>query len=383
MSTMGVTLTKQDVTRLLAEPSPEVRTEIAGKVADSLNDTSISPDEIALAQDIVRILARDVEVRVRAAVATGLRQSRALPHDVALKLAQDIDTVALPVLTESLVLNDDDLRHIIRLGSATKQLAIATRPNLTEGVSHELITAADAPVVATLLANKTARIADHSLERAVTRFSANDQVKLAMINRDALPLAVAERLVHMVSQELQAHLITRHALSPSVAADIILSSREQEILHLSLGASDEALRHTVAQMHQNGRLLPGLIFRALCTGDIAFFEAALAARADVPVGNAQVLIHDPSRRGLAALYAKAQMPETLYSVVRTAVEVVDETGFDGNERDLERFRARVISRVLTTIDDLDPVEADYLVAKLGSVLLHAPAPGAAVPEEVG
>jgi uncharacterized protein (DUF2336 family) len=380
---MAALLTKQDVTRLLAEPSPAVRTEIATKVAESLADMSISPEEIALAQDVVRILARDVEVRVRAAVANGLRQSRALPRDVAVKLAHDVDTVALPILTESLVLTEDDLRHIIRLGSASKQQAIATRPNLPEGVSHELITAADAPVVATLLANKTARIADHSLERAVTRFSANDQVKRAMIDRDALPLPVAERLVHMVSQELQAHLISRHALSPSVAADIILSSREQEILHLSLGASNESLRRTVTQMHQNGRLFPGLILRALCTGDIAFFEAALAARAEIPVVNAQVLIHDPSRRGLAALYEKAQMPETLYPVVRTAVEVVDETGFDGNERDLERFRARVISRVLTTVDDLDPIEADYLVAKLGSVLLHAPAPREVVAEPVG
>jgi uncharacterized protein (DUF2336 family) len=380
---MAASLTRQDVTRLLAEPSPAVRTEIAGKVAESLADMSITPEEIVLAQDIVRILARDVEVRVRAAVANGLRQSRAVPRDVALKLAHDVDTVALPILTESLVLTEDDLRHIIRLGSASKQRAIATRANLSEGVSHELITAADASAVATLLANKTARIADHSLERAVTRFSANDQVKLAMINRDALPLAVAERLVHMVSQELQAHLISRHALSPSVAADIILSSREQEILHLSLGASNESLRRTVSQMHQNGRLFPGLILRALCTGDIAFFEAALATRADIPVVNAQVLIHDPSRRGLAALYEKAEMPETLYPVVRTAVEVVDETGFDGNERDLERFRARVISRVLTTVDDLDPIEADYLVAKLGSVLLHAPVPQDAVTGPVG
>ena len=67
------------------------------------------------------------------------------------------------------------------------------------------------------------------------------------------------------------------------------------------------------------------------------------------------------------------MPPALYPAIRTAVEVVDETGFDGNERDLERFRARVISRVLTTVDDLDPVDVDYLVAKLGDVLLHAPA----------
>ena len=95
----------------------------------------------------------------------------------------------------------------------------------------------------------------------------------------------------------------------------MLNSREQEIVHLSLGASDGSLRRMVAQMHQNGRLTPGLIMRALCTGDIAFFEAAIAVRGDVPLGNAQVLIHDPSRRGLAALYAKAGMPESLYPVV--------------------------------------------------------------------
>ena len=60
---MAAPLTPNDVTRLMAEPSPEVRAEIAGKVAGTLNGDSISTEEVALAQDIVRILARDVEVR--------------------------------------------------------------------------------------------------------------------------------------------------------------------------------------------------------------------------------------------------------------------------------------------------------------------------------
>ncbi|MBS0641790.1 MAG: DUF2336 domain-containing protein [Proteobacteria bacterium] len=369
---MTAVLTQRDVTRLLAEPSPDVRAQIAEKVSATLSDTAIAPEEIALAQDIVRILARDVEVRVRASVAQNLRHARTLPRDVALKLAHDIDTVALPLLSDSLILTDDDLRQIIRLGSGAKQQAIAARPNLTEGISHVLITEAEAPAVATLMANPTAQIADHSLDHAVTRFANDERVKKAMVHRHALPLAVSERLVHMVSQELQSHLVKHHALPPAIAADIVLSSREQEIIHLSMGAANGSLRRMVVQMHQNGRLTPGLILRALCTGDIAFFEAALAIRGDVPLGNAQLLIHDRSRKGLAALYEKAGMPESLYPVVRTAVEVVDETSFDGNERDLERFRARVISRVLTAVDNLDPVEVDYLVAKLGSVLLHAP-----------
>jgi uncharacterized protein (DUF2336 family) len=132
----------------------------------------------------------------------------------------------------------------------------------------------------------------------------------------------------------------------------------------------------VAQMHRNGRLTPSLILRALCTGDVAFFEAAMAAKSDIPVDNAQTLIHESSRRGLEALYRKAAMPPALFGAVRAAVDVVDEIGFDGEPRDLERFRSRIITRVLTLVETVDPADADYLLDKLGDVLVQAPADGA-------
>ena len=157
----------------------------------------------------------------------------------------------------------------------------------------------------------------------------------------------------MVSKALQAHLVKAHDLAPATAADIVLTSREHAIIRLSLGASDDDLRQMVSQMQRNDRLTPSLILRALCTGDIAFFEAAMAARSDIPLENAQILIHEPSRRGLAALYRKAAMPEGLYGAVKAAVDVVDELEFDGEERDLERFRARVITRVLTLVETVD------------------------------
>jgi uncharacterized protein (DUF2336 family) len=190
--------------------------------------------------------------------------------------------------------------------------------------------------------------------------------------REKLPATVAERLVTMVSKALQTHLVRQHALAPQTAADIVLKSREHEIIRLSLGASDSDLRQMVSQMHRNGRLTPSLIMRALCTGDIGFFEAAMAIRGNIPVDNAQILIHDASRKGLEALYRKAEMPDSLYPAVRAAVDVVDETGFDGEARDLERFRSRVITRVLTLVDDVDSSDADYLLDKLGDVLVHSP-----------
>ncbi len=68
------------------------------------------------------------------------------------------------------------------------------------------------------------------------------------------------------------------------------------------------------------------------------------------------------------------MPANLYDAIRAAVDVVDETGFDGDARDLERFRARIITRVLTVTEAIEPADADYLVDVLGDVLEQT-APG--------
>ncbi|MDB5403593.1 MAG: hypothetical protein QOF70_7089 [Acetobacteraceae bacterium] len=369
---MASSLTAHDVARLMSEPSPDLRAELAEKVAADLSANGLTPAEVKLAQDIVRVLARDVEEKVRASLSRALRHSPNLPRDVARKLAEDIEFVSLPMLADSLVLTDQDLIEIVRLGSSIKQEAIASRPNLAETVSDALVTHGEEPAVVVLMANNSAKIAEATFHRAATRFANSDNVKEAMVLRETLPITVAERMVTMVSKALQAHLVKAHALAPATAANIVMTSREHAIIRLSLGASDEELRHMVAQMHRNGRLTPSLVLRALCTGDIAFFEAAMAAKSDVPLDNAQILIHEPSRRGLKALYRKAAMPEALFLAIQAAVDVVDELQFDGEPRDLERFRERVISRVLTLVETVDAADADYLLEKLGDVLVHAP-----------
>ena len=369
---MAASLSSYDVARLMAEPSADVRADLAGKVAADLSGQPLTQAEVKLGQEIVRILARDVEESVRASLSRGLRHSSNLPRDVARKLAEDVEFVSLPMLADSLVLTDEDLIDIVRNGSSLKQEAIASRPNLTETVTAELIDHAEEPAVTVLMGNNSAAIAEDKFNHALTRFASSTRVKEAMVLREKLPITVAERLVTVVSKALQAHLVKAHDLPAATAADVVMKSRENEIIRLSLGASEFDLRQMVAQMHRNGRLTPSLLLRALCTGDIGFFEAAMAAKSDVPLENAQILIHERSRRGLWALYRKAAMPEALYSAVQAAVEVVDETQFDGEARDLERFRSQVISRVLTQVESVDPADADYLVGKLGDVLVHAP-----------
>ncbi|MER2520460.1 MAG: DUF2336 domain-containing protein [Bdellovibrionales bacterium] len=365
---MTTTLTQADVAKLLAEPSPHVRAELAGKLAVEIDSPRLTETEVALAQDIVRAMVRDVEVSVRQALAQSLRKAARIPHDAALKLAQDIESVALPMLEHSQVLTDDDLAEIVRSGGASKQETIAGRPLVSEKVSEAIISSAGEKAVATLMENAGAKISDLSYNKAVDRFAQSDVVKEKMVKRDALPVTVAERLVTLVSESLKDYLVSHHELSPNVAANLVLQSRERTVINLSGGSSEEELEKLVTQMYRNKRLTPSIVLRALCMGDVSFFEVAMAVLANVPLINARILIHDAGRLGLKQLYLKTSLPQRLLPAVRVAIDVVHETPLDGGEHDRERYQARVIERVLTQYEDFASDDLDYLLDKLGDVI---------------
>jgi uncharacterized protein (DUF2336 family) len=368
---MATTLSQADVDRLLTDSSAQMRADVAAKLGRDIDSPNLTDTELRTAQDIIRIMAKDVEVTVRIALSKNLRRASRLPHEVALSLAHDVEAVALPILTHSLVLTDEDLVDLVRRGSPTKQAAIAGRPEVSEPVSAALVTRGDEAAVTVLMRNAGARVSEQSLTYAIDRFPDSDGVKEGMVRREALPITVTERLVAMVSDKLCEYLVVHHKLSPSLATDIVLQTRERATLDLSNGIGGAHLEELVAQMYRNGRLTPTLVLRALCIGDMAFFEAAIAAMAAVPVENARILIHDGGKRGFAAVYEKSGLSPDLFPAFRAATDVIDSTKFDGEPRDTERFRARVITRMLTQFEDFDPDDLDYLVAKLGDVLSPA------------
>ncbi len=362
---MTSTLTHADVAKLLAEPSPILRAELAGKLALEIENPELNAGEAALAQDIVRLMAKDVEASVRQALASNLRNARNLPHDVAVKLANDIESVALPIIQHSQVLTDADLISIVKSGASSKQEIVAGRVGVSESVSEALVVSGGEKAVARLMENPTAQITESSMNKAVDRFADNDMVKEKIVQRPALPPAITERLVTMVAENMRDYLVAHHQVSPDIATDIVLQSRERTLVGLTGKSSVEELEKLIVQMHSNGRLTPSIVIRALCMGDVAFFEMAIAVMANVPVVNARILIHDAGQLGLKSLYEKAGMPKELMSAIRLAIEVVHETEMTGEDHDREKYRAKVIERVLTRGDELGDDNVEYLLDKLG------------------
>lgn len=357
-------LSHADVQRLLTDPSADTRAAVATKVARNI-DAELSEGERRLAEEIVRAMAQDASRTVREALSASVKTSKHLPHDVAMRLAKDIDEVALPILEFSEVLTDADLIDIVRTTNEGKQQAVARRDGLSGEVSEALVDTDNPAVVKELVSNRTAAISESTLDRVVDRFGEIEAIQSPLAHRDSLPLTVAERLVARASDSLRDHLMAKHDLSANTVTDLLLAARERATMGLADGVDDDdRLSSLVDQLAKGGRLSPSLILRSLCMGDTKFFEFALARLANIPPMNAGVLIHDSGGLGFKSLYGKAGLPERLFSAFRTAVSVAEETDFGGADYNRHRFARTMLERILTQSEGQDNEDTEFLLRKL-------------------
>jgi len=368
---MNKKLSKEDVEKLLADPSVDTRAETAAKIASDFGAGALNDTEVEVAQEIFRIMVKDAEVRVREALSQNLKENPLLPHDVAVNLANDVDTVALPVLRFSDVLTDADLVEIVRSQGQEKLKAIAGRSAVSETVSEALVETHDEETVAALVANEGAEISETAFQKVVDEFGDKENIQVAMVHRPSLPVTVSERLVTMVSEHLKEELATRHELDADLATDLILQSRERATISLSSESSEAELQRLIDQLYDNGRLTPSIVLRALCVGDMNFYEFAMAKLTGASLANIRMLIHDSGTLGLKGAYQKAGLPMAQFPAVRAAIDVAAEMDYDGREQDRERYSRRMIERILTQYGELgvelESDDLEYLLAKMNEL----------------
>src|SRR3954463_1568973 len=160
--------------RILADDECEdVRAELAAKIARLMPGLSQreSSHVVALTIETLETLARDATVRVRAILAEEIKYLNCIPKQIALHLAQDVESiVAAPILEYSPLLSDADLIEIIACGQVQEVLtAIAKRKPVSEPVSDMLVQSLNVPAVAMLLVNPDARIRKETMDRIIDR----------------------------------------------------------------------------------------------------------------------------------------------------------------------------------------------------------------------
>ena len=368
MGTTRAALTDVDLRTLMKGATADERAVAAHKLCRTIDREELTGEDRAVAADILRVMAADAAELVRRALAVTLKASDVIPHDVALKLARDVESISLPMLNFSPVFSDDDLSEIIRLGGPVRQLAIAKRPQLSEKVTGAMVEYGSESAVETTIANDNASFSENVLQRALDRFEKSEQVLAAVAYRNTLPLAVTERLINMVGDQVRDHLLNHHALSPETALTIAMGAKERatvDIVDQAGRAADP--KAFAAHMHKVQRLSASLLLRSLAHGHMTFFECAIAELAGVPHHRTWLMIHDAGPLGLRAIYDRAGLPARLFAAFRAGVDTWHSMEFDGGLRDRERFQERMLQRFLTQPQGVARDDVDYLIDKMDRI----------------
>ena len=349
------------------------RPEMAAGLGDAFSSGSLSPSEQAVAIAVFERLAKDTEVDVRRALAEHVKSSPMLPRDIALRLAADIEVVALPILQTSPVLTDADLVAIIAAGSPAKSRTIAGRAVLSEMVSGALVDTGDRSVVEILLANDGAEISCTSYRSVLAAFAQDPAIQELLIERPSLPFAVRELLVTLVSKALQARIIERHGLPARLVEQLSRHGHERSLLQTLAGLrSGQEIEAAVTRLASKNALSPTLLLRILSAGLFEHFGAAIGLLARVPAARAQNALRKAGTPALLKLYERAKLPEHLEPAFQAVLEVILErrrTGHTGTDPEVEQ---RLVNDLVCAYRKLSPGSLESVICQLGQMTADNP-----------
>lgn len=365
LQTIRPQLTEGDILRLMRGETPEQRASVAHRLCRRIALDVLTDTEKGFAGEIIAILAEDAADLVRRTLAVTLRSSPILPREVALKLARDIEAVAVPILQESPVFSDEDLVELVLSVTAARQAAIASRHSVPTMLTEIISEHGAVEAVRALSSNEGAEWTDKAFDDTVRRFGRDEIVQAGLIRRDFIPAHIAEKMVSLVSGQLFDILVNRHEIPAQLAIDLAAGARERATVDLveQAGRSNDLARF-VSQINLNGRLSNSLIMRALCCGQMRFVEHALSELSGVAHQRVWLMIHDGGPLGLQAVFDRAGLPRKMLPAFKAAVTVFHDTEHDGGPNDRARFRARMIERVLTQFQAIPKEDLDYLLDKL-------------------
>ncbi len=340
------------------------RAEATGSLARAYLYSDLSPDDRAAAEGALIMLLDDPSPMVRSELARALAFSENAPPAVILGLAADQPDVASWVLEHSVLLVDADLVDAVATGCPEVQMAIANRADLPSSVSAAVAEVGAAEACLVLVENLQARIAQFSFDRIVARFGHLPVIRESMLVRADLPAATRQQLVAKVSETLVGLVTSRAWLDEGRAQRVAHEACEKATVTLAGASPHGEIRPLIRHLRESGQLTAGLVLRALLSGNVGFFEEALADLSGMALVRVSALVHDRGSSGFRAVFDRAELPASTYPAFREAVEAMREGGFVSDIGGATRLKRRMVERVLTRCADQEDVDIEPLMTLL-------------------
>ncbi|KQZ00430.1 hypothetical protein ASD45_05845 [Pseudolabrys sp. Root1462] len=330
----------------LRHASPGERAEATSALARAYLHSDLSPADLSAAEGAMIMLLDDPSPLVRGALAQVFASAQKAPPVVVHALAADQPDVAIPVLSRSPLLSDEDLVDLFATAQPDAQVAIASRAMLTSPLAAAIAEVGCAQACLTLLENPDASIAVFSVDRIVERFGHLSAIRESLMDRDDLPMATRQALLAKLSQTLAGFVTARHWLGSEHAEYAAREACEKATVALAADTPYEEISELMRHLRQSGQLTAGMVLRALLSGNVVLFEEALAELTGMPIERVSAYIQDKHISGFRAIYAKAGLPDTAYPAFREAIAALRDGILLGETGGVSHLKRRMVERVL-------------------------------------
>jgi uncharacterized protein (DUF2336 family) len=339
-------IVRQFISWIKTAPAGE-RAEATRALARAWLISDLSEDDRAAAEGALLMLLDDPSPLVRRAMAEVFARSQEAPAAIVQALALDQCSVALPILEHSPLLIDADLVDLAATGDGATQCAIARRIDLPASVCAAIAEVGTAAAALELIENPYAELPPFSWDRIVERHGHLAAIRESMLVLEDLPAATRAALVAKLSDTLAQFVVAKNWLSTDRAERVAGEARDRSTVNIAASSRGDDMRGLIAHLRATSQLTAGLILRALLSGNLELFEAALAELAGLPRARVSSLLLDRGEASLVALLQRAGLPQSTFAAFRAALDVVHEVGFTDTLAGAARLRRRMVERVLT------------------------------------
>ena len=344
-------LTISDVQNVRTEGMGAAIAATAHNVAAAYLGTTPDSAERLIAEDILDAWIGDAAQEVRVALSQKLRDCRHLPRKLAMRIAVDVEPVAVPILLSSEVFSDEDLCVLASDGSARHQIALARREFVPHALSETLVETEREEVVTTLVNNKGAKLSEPALHRVIDCFPGHQTIHTGLVERAVLPVSVGDRLLSVVVEALQSRLIERFELPGRLAGPG--------------GDGADTTLDFIDYLHRVQRLTPIVLLRALCDGRIDVFEAGLMRLAHLPLNDIQTQLRANNISAQIDLFARAGIPKPLTLAFRAGVDtIINGTPEVCDTENSEGQIRAVVDEMVKLYEDADRAGIEAILTRL-------------------
>lgn len=263
------------------------RSEMLCKMTDLFVDGSdqFTDEDISIFDGVLVQLAVEIEQSARELLAKRLAPIRNSPPQIIRALAlDDAVTVARPVLTQAVQLDDKTLVEIARTKGQGHMLAISNRASLNEPVTDVLVELGNREVLINTIDNFGASFSDNGFSTLIRRSEGDDMLADLVGSRPEIPAPLLRVLIAKASSAVRIKL---EAVHPQAKAEIHRVVAEATG-HVEARMTSTMFDYTAAMasiegLRQSGKLDEAALASFVKRGAFEEVTVALAVMCNLPI----------------------------------------------------------------------------------------------------